>query len=59
MEKEYVTYVLIRTRSEEDKWIEKEKKLLSSLWWTGRTIERFKIVYSDKYYRIMRFSVEG
>ena len=58
LKKENVTYVLVRTRSEEDKWIEKEKRLLSALWWTGRTIERFKIVYSDKYYRIMKFNGE-
>ncbi len=45
-----VTYVLIRQNSAEDKWIKKERKLLS-----GTFKEKFKVVYSDENYKIMRF----
>ena len=49
-----VTHVLIRTNSMEDRWIEKEKRLVSGLWWIGRSKEKFKVVYADKNYKIMR-----
>ncbi len=49
-----VTYVLIRTNSMEDKWVEKEKKLLPNLWWLGKIKEKIKVVYGDENYKIMR-----
>ena len=50
-----VTHVLIRTNSVEDGWIKNEKRLLSSLWWTGALKEKFKVIYADENYKIMRF----
>ena len=50
-----VTHVLIRTNSMEDGWIKKEKRLLSGLWWVTAIKEKFKVVYADENYKIMRF----
>lgn len=55
LKKNNVTYVLIRTNSAEDRWIDKEKKLLHSIWWLGGFKERFKVVYTDKNYKIVKF----
>ncbi|MBI4653458.1 MAG: hypothetical protein HY752_00425 [Nitrospirae bacterium] len=49
-----VSYVLIKTNSVENKWIEKEKKVLLSFYWIGHK-ERFKVVYFDENYKILRF----
>ena len=54
LKKNNVTYVLIRTNSAEDRWIDKEKKLLHSIWWLGGFKERFKVVYTDKNYKIVK-----
>ena len=56
LKKNNVTYVLIKTNSAEDRWIDKEKKLLHSIWWLGGFKERFKVVYADKNYKMMRLS---
>lgn len=50
-----VTYILIRTKSVEDEWIEKEAEALKSLWWVKGSIKRYETVYSDKNYKIVRF----
>lgn len=50
-----VTYILIRTRSAEDEWIEKEAEALKSLWWVKGPMKRYETVYSDKNYKIVRF----
>ncbi len=48
-------YILIRKDSTEDKWIEKERRLFYSLSWMGNMKEKFKIVYSDGNYRIVKY----
>ncbi|MBI5056714.1 MAG: hypothetical protein HZB61_08880 [Nitrospirae bacterium] len=48
------SHVLVRTNSEEDKWIEKERALSSSLGWLGAVKEKFKVVYSDENYKIVK-----
>ncbi|MBI4843041.1 MAG: hypothetical protein HY809_01785 [Nitrospirae bacterium] len=50
-----VTYVLLRKASKEDEWIEKEKKALANIGgWFGRPREKFRVVYSDGNYNIMK-----
>jgi hypothetical protein len=49
-------YILTRSSSMEDKWIEKERNIYYSLRWMGNITEKFKIVYSDNKYRIVRFN---
>ncbi len=49
-----VTYVLIRQNSVENKWINKERKLLPGLRWLGTFKEKFEVVYADENYKIMR-----
>ncbi|MBI4849369.1 MAG: hypothetical protein HY808_12485 [Nitrospirae bacterium] len=48
------THILVRTNSEEDKWIEKERAISSSLGWLGAVKEKFKVVYSDDNYKIVK-----
>ena len=50
-----VTYILVRTRSAEDEWIEKEAEALKSLWWVKGTMKRYETVYADKNYKIVKF----
>jgi hypothetical protein len=50
------TYILTRSSSMEDKWIEKERNVYYSLRWMGNITEKFKVVYSDKKYKIVRFN---
>jgi hypothetical protein len=48
-------YVLLRQYSKEDDWIEKEWRLLSGIGgWFGKPKEKFRQVYSDKNYKIMK-----
>ncbi|MBI5674895.1 MAG: hypothetical protein HZC48_03550 [Nitrospirae bacterium] len=54
-----VTYILVRTRSIEDGWIEKEAEALKSLWWVKGSINRYETVYSDINYKIVRFKKAG
>ena len=49
------TYILIERDSTEDKWIEKERKVFYSLRWMGNITEKFKVVYDDENYKIVRF----
>ncbi len=49
-----VTYVLIKKNSVENRWINKESKLLPSLRWLGTFKEKFKVVYADENYKVMR-----
>jgi hypothetical protein len=49
-----VTYVLIRQNSIEDKWIDKARELLGKFWWFGVSQEKFKVVYSDENYKVVR-----
>ncbi len=51
-----VTYVLFRQNSKEDKWIKKEKEILSTMGWLGGLKEKFKVVYSDENYKIVKFN---
>ena len=55
LKEEHVTYILARKRSMEDKWILKEEEALKSLWWVKRVKHKFKAVYSDENYKIIRF----
>jgi len=50
------THVLIRRNSEEDKWIDREEKARSSLGWLGRLKERFRTVYADENYKVLKFN---
>ncbi len=56
LKEENVTYILARNRSMEDKWIMKEREALKSLWWVKGVKNKFKTVYSDENYKIIRFS---
>jgi hypothetical protein len=51
------TYVLIRENSIEDKWIDKEKKIMAKYRWLGGFKERFKVVYADKNYKILKSQI--
>ncbi len=53
--KNKVTYILLKKGSIEDKWIEKERKLFYSLRWVGNITEKFKVVYADDKYEIVKF----
>jgi hypothetical protein len=46
-------FVLIRNKSQEDKWTEGEMKLRSSIGWLGQVEEKYKVVYSDDNYKIL------
>ena len=50
-----VTYVLIRKNSEEDKWVEYERRIFSAVGWMAALKEKFKIVYTDDNYKIAKF----
>lgn len=50
------SYILIKNGSVEDKWIEKERRVFYAYRWMGNVTEKFRIVYSDPRYRIVRFS---
>ncbi len=50
-----VTHVLIRQNSAEDKWIKKESRFLPGLRRSGTFKEKFKVVYADKNYKILKF----
>jgi len=53
-----ITHILIKQNSIEDKWIEKIKVLSYRLWWadaSNQFSERFKVVYSDENYKVLRF----
>jgi len=56
-----VTYILMRKNSEEDKWVERERKIYFAVGWMTAMKEKFKIVYSDDNYKIAKFitSVTG
>ncbi len=50
------THILLKADSMEDKWIEKERKMFHSLgWMRGNAIEKFRVVYSDEYYKIVKY----
>jgi hypothetical protein len=54
LEKQNVTYVLIKQTSEEDKWIEKMRNIRQNApAWLGIR-ERFRLVYSDDKYKILK-----
>ncbi len=48
------TYILIKRNSTESRWIDKERRILSSLQWLGSFKEKFKDVYSDDNYKILK-----
>ena len=50
-----VTYILMRKNSEEDTWIERERKIFFAVGWMTALKEKFKIVYSDDNYKIAKF----
>jgi hypothetical protein len=50
LEQNKATYILVRSKSKEDKWVEASY----SLKWMGMK-ERFKVEYADDNYKIMRF----
>ncbi len=47
------THILVRQKSMEDKWIEKERKAFSAVGWLE---EKFNVVYSDENYKIVEFN---
>ena len=59
LENIHATYILIKKDSIEDEWIEKERNIFYSLRWMGNITERFRIVYADKKYKIVRFYEGG
>jgi len=48
------TYILIRSNSPEDKWIEEEKQIVHKFPGWLSIPERFKVVYSDENYKVLR-----
>jgi len=56
-----VTYILVRKNSEEDKWIENERKIFSAVGWMAALKEKYNIVYTDDNYKIAKYitSVPG
>jgi hypothetical protein len=48
-------YIVIKTNSVEDGWIDKERQMGYSLGWLGQVHEKFKVVYSDENYKILKF----
>jgi hypothetical protein len=48
-------YIVIKTNSVEDGWIEKERQMGYSLGWLGQVHEKFKVLYSDENYKILKF----
>ncbi|UCH81092.1 MAG: hypothetical protein JSW20_00385 [Nitrospiraceae bacterium] len=50
LEMNMVSYVLVRTKSKEDKWVEASYSLI----WMGMR-ERFNVEYADDHYKIIRF----
>ncbi len=50
------SYILIRTGSAEDVWVEKERKIYYSLSWMGGLVEKYKILYADEHYKIVQFN---
>ncbi|GBD96204.1 MAG TPA: hypothetical protein ENG83_06475 [Nitrospirae bacterium] len=59
LENIHATHILIKKGSIEDKWIEKERKIFYSLRWMGNITEKFRIVYADENYKIVRFYEGG
>ncbi|MBI4683202.1 MAG: hypothetical protein HY757_08910 [Nitrospirae bacterium] len=59
LENNSATYILIKSNSVEDEWIEKERKVFYSLQWMGNIKEKFRIVYADENYKIARFNKGG
>ncbi len=52
------TYILMKKNSPEDRWVENERKIFYSLSWMGNIREKFRVVYDDKYYKIVEY-IEG
>jgi len=52
------TYVLIRTMSPEDEWIEEEKHIVQRFPGWLSIPERFKVVYSDENYKMLKLKDE-
>ncbi len=50
------SFILTRKDSLEDKWIERERNVYYSTRWMGTVIEKFKVVYSDDNYKIVKFN---
>jgi len=48
-------FILIKKDSNEDQWIEKERRLFYSLSWMGNMKEKFEIMYSDDNYKIVKY----
>jgi hypothetical protein len=55
LKKNNATYILVKQNSTEDEWIEDERRAFYSLRWMGGIREKFKIVYADEKYMIVRF----
>lgn len=56
LKKSNVTHILVRQNSMEDKWIEKERKVFSAIGWLGGLEEKYRVVYSDENYKIVKFN---
>ncbi|MBI4688598.1 MAG: hypothetical protein HY756_12635 [Nitrospirae bacterium] len=54
LRKNNVTYALVRVNSAEEKWIGNAGKMAGKFWWFGGVKEKFKVVYSDKNYKIVK-----
>jgi hypothetical protein len=56
LKKNHATYILVKQNSTEDEWIEDERRAFYSLRWMGSIREKFKIVYADENYKIVKFN---
>ena len=50
------SYILIKKDSVEAEWVEKERRVFYAYRWMGNITEKFKIVYSDARYKIIKFN---
>ena len=50
------SYILIKKNSVEDEWVENERRVFYAYSWMGNITEKFKIVYSDERYIIVKFN---
>lgn len=55
LKEEKTTYILLRANSLEDRWINKERELITHYSWMSTFKSRFKVVYSDENYKILKF----
>jgi hypothetical protein len=50
------TYILIKRGSAEDRWVEQERRVFYSVRWMGNITEKFRIMYTDEKYMIIKYN---